>query len=72
MLSSSPSIGVMLDNSRTENRRGVTHDRLPEKTIQNCDITVVMGHRVGLNENEARLVGDRGQPSDEGWSSVIG
>ena len=61
-----PNIGVVLDNSRMENRRGVTHARLPEKTVKNCDTTIVTGHRVGLNENEARLVGDRGQPFNEG------
>ena len=65
MLLLSPSIGVALDNGRTENRRGVAHARLPEKTVQNCDATVVMGHRAGLDKNEARLVGHRGQPSDK-------
>ena len=31
-----------------------------------------MGQRVGLNENEAKLVGDRGQPSDEGNAILLG
>ena len=31
-----------------------------------------MGHRVGLNENDARWVGDRGQPSDEGNAILSG
>ena len=66
VLLSSPSIGVTLDNGGTENRRGVAHARLPEKSVQNCDASVVTGHIAGLNENEARWVGDRGQPSDEG------
>jgi len=52
VLSSLPSIGVMLDNGRTENRRGVAHARLPEKFVQNCDATVVMGHRVGLTRTK--------------------
>ena len=65
VLSSLPSIGVMLDNGGTENRRGVAHARLPEKSVQNCDATVVTGHIAGLDKNEARWVGDRGQPSDE-------
>ena len=55
-----------------ENRRVVAHAQLPEKTIQNCDTTVVMGHRVGLDENHARWVGDRGQPSDEGNAVLSG
>ena len=59
-------IGVALDNGRTENRRGVTHAWLPEKTFQNYDATIITGHRVGLNENKVRLVDDRGQPSDKG------
>ena len=54
-----------LDNGGTENRRGVAHARLPEKSVQNCDATVVTGHIAGLDENDARWVGDRGQPSDE-------
>ena len=33
MLSSSPSIGVMLDNGGMQNRRGVAHARLPEKSV---------------------------------------
>ena len=47
-----------------------------KKTVQNCDTTVVMGHRVGLDKNEARWVGDRGQPSYEknavlsGWHNA--
>ena len=72
VLSLLPSIGVMLDNSGTENRRGVAHAQLPENTIQNCDATVIMGHRAGLDENEARLVGDRGQPFDEGSAVLSG
>ena len=72
VLSSSPNIGVMLDNSGTENRRGVAHARLPEKSVQNCDATVVTGHIAGLNKNEARWVGDRGQPSDEGNAVLSG
>ena len=71
-LLSLPSIGVTLDNGRMENRRGVAHARLPGKTVQNCDATVLMGHRAGLNENEARLVGDRGQPSNEGNAILSG
>ena len=66
MLSSSPSIGVMVDNGRMENRRVVAHAQLPEKTIQNCDATIITGHRAGLDKNEARWPGDRGQPSDKG------
>ena len=66
VLSLLPSIGVTLDNSGMENRRGVACARLPEKSVQNCDATVIMGHRAGLDENEARWVGDRRQPSDEG------
>ena len=31
-----------------------------------------MGHRVGLNKNDARWVGDRGQPSDEGNAILKG
>ena len=31
-----------------------------------------MGHIVGLDENEARCVGDRGQPSDEGNAVLSG
>ena len=31
-----------------------------------------MGHRAGLDENEARLVGDKGQPSDEGNAVLSG
>ena len=72
VLSSSPNIGVMLDNGRTENRRGVAHARLPETSVQNCDATVVTGHIVGLDENNARWVGDRGQPSDEGNAVLSG
>src|SRR5271154_6072288 len=72
VLSSSPSIGVTLDNGGAENRRGVAHARLPEKTIQNCDTTIVTGHRAGLNENKARWVGDRGQPSDKGNAILKG
>ena len=72
MLSSSPRIGVALGNDGMENRRGVAHARLPEKSVQNCDATVVTGHRVGLDENDARWVGDRGQPSDEGNAILKG
>ena len=72
MLSSLPGIGVMLDNGRMENRRGVTHAQLSEKSVQNCNTTIVMGHRAGLDENEARWVGDRGQPSDEGNAILSG
>ena len=72
VLSSSPSIGVMLDNGGTENRRGVAHARPPEKSVQNCDAAVVTGHRAGLNKNDARWVGDRGQPSDEGNAILSG
>ena len=72
MLSSSPSIGVALGNGRMENRRGVAHARLPEKSVQNCDATIVTGHIVGLDQNEARWVGDRGQPSDEGNAVLSG
>ena len=75
-LSSLPSIWVTLDNSRTENRRGVAHARLLKKIFHNYDATIIMGHRVGLDKNEARLVGDRGQPSDKsnailkGWHDM--
>ena len=37
VLSLLPSIGVTLDNSGTENRRGVAHAQLPEKSVQNCE-----------------------------------
>ena len=67
-----PSIGVALDSSGTENRRRVAHAQLPEKSVRNCDATIVMGHRAGLNENDARWVGDRGQPSDEGDAILSG
>ena len=72
MLLLSPNIGVMLDNGGTENRRGVAHARLPEKSVQNCDATVVTGHIAGLDKNDARWVGDRGQPSDEGNAVLSG
>ena len=68
----SPSIGVALDNDRMENRRGVAHAQLPEKFVRNCDATIVMGHRAGLDENDTRWVGDRGQPSDEGNAVLSG
>ena len=76
VLSSLPSIWVALDNSGMENRRGVSHAQLPEKTFQNYNATVITGHRAELNENKAGLVGDRGQPSDKrnailkGWHNV--
>ena len=72
VLLSSPNIGVMLDNGGMENRREVTHAQLPEKSVQNCDATIVMGHIAGLNENDARWVGDRGQPSDKGNAILSG
>ena len=56
MLSVLPSIGVALDNGGTENRRGVAHAPLPEKTIYNCDTIIITGHRAGLDKNEARWV----------------
>ena len=55
-----------------QNKRGVAHAQLPEKFVQNCDATVVMGHRAGLDKNNARWVGDRGQPSDEGNAVLSG
>ena len=55
-----------------DNRRGVVHARLPEKTIQNCNTTIVMGHRAGLDENDAGLVGDKGQPLDKGNAVLSG
>ena len=72
VLSSSPSIGVALGNGGRENRRGVALARLPEKSVQNCDATVVTGHIVGLDENDARWVGDRGQPSNKGNAVLSG
>ena len=43
-----------------------------KKTVQNCDTTVVTGHIAGLDENDARWVGDRGQPSDKGNAVLSG
>ena len=34
--------------------------------------TIIMGHRVRLNENEARLVGNRSQPFDKGNAVLSG
>ena len=62
----------MLDNSGMQNRRGVAHAQLPEKFVQNCDATIVMGHRAGLDKNDARWVGDRGQPSAKGNAVLAG
>ena len=72
MLLSLPTIGVALNNGGTENRRGVTHARLPEKTFQNYDTTIITGHRAELDENEAGLVGDKGQPLDKGNAVLSG
>ena len=55
-----------------DNRRGVVHARLPEKTFQNYDTTIITGHRAGLDENEAGLVDDKGQPLDKGNAVLSG
>ena len=66
------SSSTVLDNGRMENRRGVAHARLPEKTVQNCNAAVITGHRVELDKDKARLVGDRGQPSNKGNAILSG